>query len=195
MKRKESTLQHALPTKFLILLSFSIVIFFILYLGYRAPNDQNDICQLFANHPSWYQATLKTQKKWGVPISVQMAIIKRESHFRAYATPPHKRLLGFIPWAPISSAHGYMQALNSTWQDYLKATKQRSASRSNFANATDFIGWYVNDTHKKLRYIQKMTPIVFTWFIMKALKATPRGSIKKKTMAQAPRARSRSASS
>ena len=85
-----------------------------------------------------------------MPISVQLAIIKQESHFRANVAPPHKKLLGFIPWSRISSAHGYMQALNSTWQQYLNATHRHSARRSSFANATDFIGWYVNDAHLNL---------------------------------------------
>ncbi|MDE4942722.1 hypothetical protein NAI62_10715, partial [Francisella tularensis subsp. holarctica] len=36
-----------------------------------------------------------------------------------------------------------------TWYQYKKHTKQSFVSRSNFADATDFIVWYLNDIHNK----------------------------------------------
>lgn len=118
------------------------------FFNLRAPIHQDNLCQLFQDHPGWYFHARQAEKKWGVPVSVQMAIIHRESHFRADAKPPHRWVLGFIPWRRVSTAEGYMQATNSTWQWYLKEQHLKSASRSNFTNAVDFIGWYTHHAHQ-----------------------------------------------
>jgi hypothetical protein len=114
-----------------------------IYQGASAPLSQRQVCLLFKRNPQWYWAALASERKWGVPVSEQMAIMQKESHFRSTAQPPHRRLLGFIPWQRISSATGYMQALDATWRLYLHDTHQYSASRSDFSKATDFIGWYI----------------------------------------------------
>ena len=64
----------------------------------KPPLRQHDICQIFRLQPSWYWAAKQSAKRWHIPISVQMAILHKESHFRAAATPPRRYLLGFIPW-------------------------------------------------------------------------------------------------
>ena len=46
---------------------------------------------------------------------------------------------------PRSSAYGYAQALDGTWDDYRQATGRRGADRDDFADASDFIGWYMNE--------------------------------------------------
>ncbi len=46
---------------------------------------------------------------------------------------------------PRSSAYGYAQALDGTWDDYRAATGRRGADRDDFADASDFIGWYMNE--------------------------------------------------
>ena len=61
----------------------------------------------------------QSYEKWGVPIPVQMAIMHQESHFVADAQPPRTWLLGIIPWFRPSSAYGYAQAIDETWDDYL----------------------------------------------------------------------------
>ncbi len=114
------------------------------------PKDQSNICHVFRVYPSWYWAAKASRKKWGVPISVQMAIIHQESHFQADAKPPRKKLLGVMPWVHASTAQGYAQALNETWQSYLHATDQNRASRTNFKVATDFVGWFVYHAHRDL---------------------------------------------
>lgn len=79
-----------------------------------------------------------------------MAIMHQESHFIADAQPPRKWLLGFIPLSRPSSAYGYAQALDGTWEQYLKTTSNWDADRSEFADATDFIGWYCDTTASRL---------------------------------------------
>lgn len=114
------------------------------------PKDTDNVCRIFKQYPKWYWATQEAQRNWGVPISVQMAILQQESHFKAKAKPPRRWLLGIIPWFRPSSASGYTQALEETWDDYKKTTGNTIASRDNFRDATDFIGWYVCRTHQRL---------------------------------------------
>ena len=44
---------------------------------------------------------------------------------------------------PRSSAYGYAQALEGTWDDYRADTGRRGADRDDFADSSDFIGWYM----------------------------------------------------
>jgi hypothetical protein len=106
------------------------------------PHNKENVKEIFHQYPHWYHAAKKTEAKWGVSVPVQMAIIYYESAFKGDAKPPRKYLLGFIPWKHITSAYGYAQALNGTWDDYLAYTGNSSAKRSRFESATDFIGWY-----------------------------------------------------
>lgn len=114
------------------------------------PSHQLNICSIFREYPRWYWAAKAARHRWGVPISVQMAIIHEESHYCADAQPPRKKLLGFIPWSRPTTAEGYTQAVNDTWRHYLLATGRNRASRSSFSSATDFVGWFAHRAHRKL---------------------------------------------
>lgn len=106
------------------------------------PQDTQDICNIFKQYPSWYWDAKKTEQKWGVPVPIQMAIMYQESTFQATAeSPPAKRLYHFIPWHRQSTSLGYCQAVIHTWECYEKAVGQQK-SRDEFADASDFIGWY-----------------------------------------------------
>ncbi len=110
------------------------------------PKNQNDICGIFREYPSWFWATQATQKRWGIPISVQMAIVYQESHFQGNAKPERKKVLGFIPWSRPSTAYGYSQALDGTWLEY-QAENNTGGYRSDFDSAMDFLGWYCHRAH------------------------------------------------
>ncbi|MEO1331454.1 MAG: transglycosylase SLT domain-containing protein [Pseudomonadota bacterium] len=114
------------------------------------PRAQGDVCEIFYQRPAWREATERSAKKWGAPISVQMAIMKQESSFRADARPPRKYLLGMVPWGRVSSAYGYSQALDGTWAWYKKDTGRWIASRSDFDDAADFVGWYMSKSREML---------------------------------------------
>jgi hypothetical protein len=109
-----------------------------------------NICAIYSQYPKWYFASQKTYKKWGVPEAVQMAIIYQESSYNAYAKPPRKKLLWLIPWKRPTTATGYAQATDGTWENYIKHTGNSGASRNDFADATDFIGWYASEAHRYL---------------------------------------------
>lgn len=114
------------------------------------PTRQENACSIIKQRPDIKRATRRTQKKWGVPMSVQLAVLKQESSFRARAKPPMKFFLGFIPAGRASSAMGYAQALDGTWAEYKRSTGRRLARRDNIYDATDFVGWYFNNTRKSL---------------------------------------------
>ncbi len=113
-----------------------------------------DICQLLDEKVSWYQAAKQSEEKHQAPMHLQMAIIYQESHFASRAKPPRKTYLGFIPGARPSSAFGFAQAKTETWEWYQLMTGNKDASRSNFADSVDFVGWYVTQS-KKLSNISK----------------------------------------
>jgi len=114
------------------------------------PKNTSDICEIFREKDDWYGYTQNTFQKWGVPISVQMAIMHQESRFVADAQPPRPWLLGIIPWFRHSSAYGYPQAQDSTWDWYLNTAGSWGADRDDFEDASDFVGWYCTVSYQKL---------------------------------------------
>ncbi len=107
-----------------------------------APHQVDDACAIFSERKGWYDDALDANKRWGVPISIQLAFIRQESSFESDAKPPRRKYLGFIPGERPSDAFGYAQALDSTWDEYRHDTGERGADRDEFADAVDFIGWY-----------------------------------------------------
>lgn len=116
-----------------------------------APRNPNNICEIFTEKDDWYDDAMDSYEKWGVPVQVQMAIIHQESRFQADAQPPRKRFLWIIPTFRPSSAYGYPQALDGTWDHYIEVSGNSGADRDDFEDATDFIGWYGNLSYKKLK--------------------------------------------
>lgn len=112
------------------------------------PKNANNVCDIFKENRSWYKAAAATRDKWGVPIGIPMSFMYQESSFRHNAKPPMRYFLGVVPYGRASSAYGYSQAKTPTWNDYVNDTGRRFASRSNFADAMDFIGWYIDKTNQ-----------------------------------------------
>ena len=113
------------------------------------PSNVNDVCQIFRGETDWYKAARSANKRWGTPIGVMMAIIKQESSFRHDVRPDRPRFL-FIPLPRRSSAYGYAQAQDPAWNDYRKDTGNWSHDRDNFADAINFVGWYTDNSQKRL---------------------------------------------
>lgn len=107
------------------------------------PTRPDDICSIFAEKRGWHRVAVKAEKKWGSSMHIPMAVIHQESRFRRKARPARRRLLGFIPWRRPSSAYGYAQVINSTWREYIDDTGEYWRVRDNFADATDFVHWYL----------------------------------------------------
>ncbi|MDG1169919.1 MAG: lytic transglycosylase [Sulfitobacter sp.] len=114
-----------------------------------APRDLDNACKILKERPQYHRAFRKAERKWGVPIHVQMATIHQESKFVADARTPFRYVLGVIPMGRQSSAFGYSQALDGTWDEYRKAENRGRAKRDRINDATDFMGWYMNQTRDR----------------------------------------------
>ena len=124
----------------------------ILFLGgcaaYQPPQIDN-VCKIFSGNTDWYKDARAVKKRWDMPISVMMAIMRQESSFRPKVRPERPTFL-FIPLPRKSSAYGYAQAQDPAWNDYRRATGNWSHDRDNFADAINFIGWYNHTSHRRL---------------------------------------------
>lgn len=115
------------------------------------PRNQDNACQLLAEKPGWYDGVSDAADRWGVPEGLILAFIRQESSFVADAKPPRTKILWVLPGPRASSAYGYPQAKDGTWGDFKKATGRYLASRDNFDDAAQFVGWYVARAHQIAR--------------------------------------------
>lgn len=118
--------------------------------SFKAPRDLDNACAITSERPAYLRAMRDTQRRWGIPIAVQMAAIHQESKFIGDARTPHQYALGIIPIGRQSSAFGYSQALDGTWEEYLRETGKRRARRDDIRDATDFMGWYMHGSTQRL---------------------------------------------
>ena len=119
--------------------------------GYKtAPANLDDACSIIAQRPEYMRAFRKAERKWGVPVHVQMATIYQESKFISNARTPHQFVLGVVPVGRQSSAYGYGQALDGTWDEYVEEQGGWRARRDDIHDATDFMGWYMAQSNEQL---------------------------------------------
>ena len=130
---------------------FIFFIYLILSSCSSIPKNTQNSCAIFEERYLWYKHTKSSFKKWGVPIHIQLAFVKKESDFNWLAKPPRRKLFKVIPFKRPSSSFGYSQAVIGTWDQYKKETKNSLATRARFKDSVDFIGWYVNKTSKLLK--------------------------------------------
>jgi len=115
------------------------------------PRNVNDVCDIFVEKDDWYEAANESAKRWGSPIPVMMAILHQESRFISQAQPERSTILGFIPGPRPSNAYGYPQALDSTWDNYVRSVGNYGADRDDFTDSIDFVGWYNNVSNKSCK--------------------------------------------
>lgn len=113
---------------------------------FESPRNLDDACALTRERPNYLRAMRRAERNWNVPVHVQMAVIHQESRFDGDIRPPFRYALGVIPMGRQSSAIGYSQALDGTWDEYIEDTGNRGADRTDIRDATDFMGWYMNIT-------------------------------------------------
>ncbi len=117
---------------------------------FSAPRNLDDACSIVSERPSYLRAFRGAERRYGVPVASQMAIIYQESKFIGNNRTPHKYALGVIPVGRQSSAYGYSQALDGTWEEYQQKSGNRRARRNDIYDATDFMGWYMALTTEQL---------------------------------------------
>ncbi len=136
---------------FLIKKSLILFIIFFLSACSSIPKNASNSCSIFQEKYLWYKHAKKTEKKWGTPVYLQLAIIKMESSFNRFAKPPRQKLFKVVPYKRPSSSFGYSQAVKGTWKQYKEETGNKYATRARFKDSVDFIGWYTNKTEKILK--------------------------------------------
>lgn len=115
----------------------------------RKPDNINNACYILKENKGWNRSLHFVEKDWGIEPNVILAIMFQESSFNHKARPVAGRRFFFFKHYK-SSARGYSQALDSTWDEYKeKNNKGRLTRRSSFSDSADFMGWYMNRTHKQ----------------------------------------------
>ena len=140
---------------FLIKKCLIFFIIFFLSACSSIPKNASNSCSIFEEKYLWYKHAKKTEKKWGTPVYLQLAIIKMESSFDRFAKPPRQKLFKVLPYKRPSSSFGYSQAVKGTWKQYKEETGNKYATRTRFKDSVDFIGWYTNKTEKILKVSKK----------------------------------------
>ena len=129
----------------------SILILFILSACSSIPKNTQNSCAIFEERYLWYKHAKASYERWGVPIHLQLAFVKKESDFNWLAKPPRKKLFKVIPFKRPSSSFGYSQAVKGTWKQYKEEQNKPLALRTRFKDSVDFIGWYTNKSSKLLK--------------------------------------------
>ena len=106
-----------------------ILLFFVTACS-SVPKNTKNSCSIFEERYLWYKHTKNTEKKWGVPVYLQLAFIKKESGFQRFAKPPRHKLFKVIPYKRKSSSFGFSQAIKGTWEQYKNETGNMIATLS-----------------------------------------------------------------
>ena len=155
MMKLEKKWMSLMKKQNLNLSSFILIFFLILSSCSSIPKNTADSCSIFSERYLWYKYAKKTEKKWGTPIYIQLAIIKMESDFDWLAKPDRTKIFKIIPYKRPSSSFGYSQAVKGTWKQYKSETGNKFATRTRFKDSVDFIGWYTSKTEQILKISKK----------------------------------------
>ena len=82
-----------------------ILLFFVAACS-SVPKNTKNSCAIFEERYLWYKHTKAVEKKWGVPVYIQLAFIKKESDFNWLAKPERIKLFKVIPYKRKSSSFG-----------------------------------------------------------------------------------------
>ena len=108
---------------------------------------QKNFCKMMEANSGWFRQLMKVRKKTESHPWVVMAIIHQESRFDPHAVPKGTKRANEESH---QGAYGYAQAIKTTWDAFRKQTGNLDAERSNFKDATEFIGWYNDISHNQL---------------------------------------------
>ncbi|SFV55160.1 hypothetical protein MNB_SUP05-5-341 [hydrothermal vent metagenome] len=126
-----------------------LFIIFLIQGCFSTPKIQaDDICEVLDEKVSWFQSVDQSEKKWDVDKSLILAFIHQESRFESNALPPKDSFFGLFR---SSSAYGFAQVKEKTWEWYQVKTNHHNAKRNEFSDVVDFIGWYVNKSSQRLK--------------------------------------------
>ena len=67
------------------------------------PKNTQNSCAIFEERYLWYKHAKASYEKWGAPIHLQLAFVKKESYFNWLAKPERIKLFKVIPYKRKSS--------------------------------------------------------------------------------------------
>lgn len=120
------------------LLALAVVLLMTQIGTVRAGTDLDDACDILRDRIGWYTAASDVAEKWQVPVPTILAVMYQESRFIATAA------------AKTTTAYGFAQALDGTWERYRTETGAADAERTSFVASADFIGWYMAMTKENI---------------------------------------------
>ena len=83
-----------------------LVILFFISACSSIPSNTSNSCSIFNERYLWFKHANKSEKKWGTPVYLQLAIIKMESDFDWLAKHPRQKFIKVIPYKRPSSSFG-----------------------------------------------------------------------------------------
>ena len=92
---------------------------FVLTSCSSVPKNTKNIVQFLRKNTCGI-STQKMLKKWGVPVHIQLAFVKKKAILIAML--PRHKLFKVIPYKRKSSSFGYSQAVKGTWEQYKNET-------------------------------------------------------------------------
>ena len=126
-----------------------LIIFFLFIISCNSiPKHPSNACKIFSEKYLWYKHVKKSSEKYGAPVHIILAFVKKESGFNRWAKPKRNKLFKIVPYKRPSSSLGYSQAVKKTWELYKSETGNSLALRTRFKDSVFFIGWYINKTNK-----------------------------------------------
>lgn len=132
---------------------FALLLFAVTLVGCATssapPRNTTDACSILDEKQGWEDHVFDSARKWGVSPGTILAFIRQESGFRRDARPVDRN------GKRLSSAYGYSQALDGTWDQYERA--EGGGKRKSFEDSADFVGWYLDHVSKQAR-IAKTDP-------------------------------------
>lgn len=109
------------------------------------PSNPDDLCAIFQEKDSWYVAAHRVHERHKVPINVAMAILSVTLAGNDDEDRPMRWFL-FIPYGRGDLSFGHVQAPDEIWNEYVDSYGSMFTERENFADALDFVGWYMTRT-------------------------------------------------
>lgn len=113
--------------------------------GFADPDETKPFaCELQDKRPDWVRAMTHTENRWGLTTDAQLALISYEWSLEDQQLPSSWRPSWSLPGrAQPGMTPGYFDA---TWERYKYETGAKNASVRDFADFSDFMGWYLTST-------------------------------------------------
>ncbi len=129
--------------KRILILSSLLVLTGCVSVSRTPPKQVANACAILDEKQKWDDHVFDAAYRWRISPGSILSIMKQESGFRHNAIPVDAK------GKPLSSALGYSQALDGTWNDYVK--ENGPAKRKDFGDSADFIGWYADKMERQAK--------------------------------------------